>query len=284
MIKQSQLENPNSIGTLIFAFNGDLDYVSIAAANARLIKKNLNIPVTLVTDSPVDDPIFDQVKIIKNHSTNKRTFRWNSGVEMINWKNSGRHSAYELSPYSTTILLDADYFVFTDKLKQILNSDIEITAFDSVYDVSGKNSFAMDQYINFNSLQMYWATVIVFKKSNFVKQVFEFWKQVEENWNHYRVLYNFKSATYRNDFAFTIALNTLQGHINSFCSIPYALPTLNSSHTVDKITKDGTIFLSYPDHKAGKVVKKQTLYCGDLHVMNKSNLSKIYEFTKICTI
>ena len=284
MIEQSRLENPNNIGALIFAFNGDLDYVSIAVANASLIKKNLGIPVTLVTDSPVNNPIFDQVKIMENNSANKRAFRWDSGVELINWKNSGRYCAYELSPYDTTVLLDADYFVFTNKLKQILSVNVDIAAFDSVYDVSGKNSFAIDQYINFNSLQMYWATVVVFNKSDFSKQVFDLWKKVAENWDYYRVLYNFKSATYRNDFAFTIALNTLQGHINSFCSIPYALPTLNSSHTVDKITKDGTIFLSYPDHKAGKVVKKQTLYRGDLHVMNKSNLAKVYEFTKICTI
>jgi len=284
MIKQSQSENPNNIGALIFAFNSDLDYVSIAVANAVLIKKNLNIPVTLITDSPIDNTIFDQVKVVENHSTNKRAFRWDSGVETVNWKNSGRYSAYELSPYDTTVLLDADYFVFTDKLAQILNSNVEITAFDSVYDVSGKNSFEIDRYINFNSLQMYWATVIVFKKSSFVKQVFDLWKQVAENWNHYRVLYNFKSATYRNDFAFTIALNTLQGHVNNFCSIPYALPTLNSSHTVDKISKFGTIFLSYPSHKSGKVVKKQTLYRGDLHVMNKSDLSKIYEFTQNSTI
>ena len=47
------------------------------------------------------------------------------------WKNVDRHLAYELSPYAKTLVMDIDYFCFTDNLKQFLNTDYDFLVPDT---------------------------------------------------------------------------------------------------------------------------------------------------------
>ena len=269
-----------SKGALIFAFNGTIDYVTLAITSAKLIKHFLGIPTTIVTDSPIE---YENTIIVENNSNNTRTFRWNTGTETVNWKNIGRFDAYELSPYDRTLLLDADYLVNSKNLSTVLDSDAEICLFTDVYDVSGIDSFGVDRFINFNSLQMYWATVIVFDKCPYVNSVFELWKSVYNNWDYYKTLYNFKSSTFRNDFAFTIALNTLQGFVNKPVSIPWKLPTLSSMHTIKEF-KNNRFIVEFPHHQTNNVVMHQTLWGSDLHIMNKKSVEYINDIKKNLTI
>ena len=60
-------------GVLIFGHNStDLDYVKMASFSAKLVRKNLLTPVSLITDSEslsttdADLSIFDQIIIDKN--------------------------------------------------------------------------------------------------------------------------------------------------------------------------------------------------------------------------
>lgn len=277
-------EKQSNTGVLIFAFDSEIKYTKIATTNAKLIKKYLDLPVTLVTDSKINDPIFDNIVNVENKFSNRRVFKWHNGVQTVNWKNFGRFDAYNLSPYENTILLDADFIILSDKLLDIISANIEITAFDNAYDISGKNTFSNDYFINHNSLRMYWATVIFFRKTVFVKQVFDLWKKISVDWQYYKKLYNISSQTYRNDFAFTIALNTLQGQVDNFTSMPYDLPTLNSTHCIDYISDSGEIYFSYPTHVNGVIRYKQSMYQGDLHIMNKTDFDKVYEFAKKVTV
>ena len=60
-------EQGKSKGVILFAFNsGSTDYVKIAERTASLMRRNLRLPITLVTDSAVESTNFDDVKIIKN--------------------------------------------------------------------------------------------------------------------------------------------------------------------------------------------------------------------------
>ena len=51
-----------SKGVLIFAYNSSLNYVEMATVAAKLVKKYLDLPVTLVTNSiEVTDRVFDNI-------------------------------------------------------------------------------------------------------------------------------------------------------------------------------------------------------------------------------
>jgi len=273
MIESNELENQNkSEGAVIFAYNsGSIDYVAIAELNAKLIKKHLNIPTTLITDKPVDSTAFEFVIIVENNEINKRTFRWSEGTEEINWRNIGRYDVYDLSPYERTILLDADYIVNSNTLRSAIESESELVAFSDAYDVTGSNTFGVDAYLNFNSLDMYWATVIVFSRTEYVKQVFSLMKSVKENWDHYKNLYNFTHGMYRNDYSFTIAVNTLNGFTNNFNKMPWSLPSLSTQDSVQRI-KNKYFVIQNKGFRGAEPINEIILWHNDLHIMNKKSL------------
>jgi hypothetical protein len=89
-----------TVGALIFAHNNDhIDYVSMARWSAKNIERHLGIPTHIVTDSPVVDV----------DSVNTRWFG-DYDKDMV-WHNQSRVTAYEISPWDHTFVLDADYVV-----------------------------------------------------------------------------------------------------------------------------------------------------------------------------
>jgi len=77
-----------SRGVVLFAKNTDtIDYLAIAHRAERLINHYLDLPVTIIGGE----------SSIKN-----KRYNTDSG-EFEPWNNSGRHAAYELSPYDQTI-------------------------------------------------------------------------------------------------------------------------------------------------------------------------------------
>ena len=101
-----------SRGVVLFAENTDtINYLAIAHRAERLINHYLDLPVTIIGGE----------SSIKN-----KRYNTDSG-EFEPWNNSGRHAAYELSPYDQTILLDSDYLIFDRNLLKIplsLSSDL----------------------------------------------------------------------------------------------------------------------------------------------------------------
>lgn len=276
MNNSNELENQsNSKGVVIFAYNtSDLDYVGLAEVNARLIKKHLNLPTTVITDSDIYSDAFDHVITLENNEVNSRTFKWHNDLQTVNWRNIGRHNIYQLSPYDQTLLIDADYIINSNVLSFLFDSNVELSAFRKCYDVTGKDGFRVDEIINFNSLEMYWATVIYFRKTDYTKAVFDVMANVKENWEYYRVLYNFDRAMYRNDYSFTIAVNAVNGFTNQFTAIPWNLPTLGTDDLVEKITEKKQIVLSFLGYRKNKTARVVTLWSGDLHIMNKKCIDK----------
>jgi hypothetical protein len=103
-----------SRGVLLFAFNSDtVDYFKMAVATAKRANQYLNLPVSVVTDESTDlsqyDYKFDNI-IIQVPNKDNRT------IENNVWINKGRYSAYELSPYDETLVLDTDYLINSDTL------------------------------------------------------------------------------------------------------------------------------------------------------------------------
>ena len=127
-------------------------------------------------------------------------------------------------------------------------------------------------------LEMYWATVIYFDKSNESKCVFEMMKMIQKNYDHYSKLYRFRSSPYRNDYALSIALNTVYGHsIPKSVEIPWSL--MNVEFNTEITLKTPTSWeLKFKRQVENKIIDYRiTTYDQDLHILNKDALFTIID-------
>jgi hypothetical protein len=258
-------------GAILFAHNSPkYDYYSMAVATAKRINHFLRLPVTIVTDEDSVDLTstykFDKTIITVPDKNNKRDW----GI----WINKGRYQAYEFSPYDETLLLDVDYVVNSDKLNK---------TFDLSKDFSCHNraEFFMNPNISQETLGPFsfdtlWATVIMFKKTKKSKQIFECLEMVQKNFNHYANIYGFISDTFRNDYALTLALRLINGHIIPKDNIiPWSLMHLGSNSNTkiyknsdDKFNTEYTVMMDVVTR--GKTRKEYMLIKDmDFHVIDK---------------
>lgn len=257
-------------GALLFAYNTDqIDYVRLAAWTAANIRRHLGIPVALVTDQPTDHE-FDHVVILESQTENRRWFD-DLGSHVI-WKNDTRPLAYDVTPWQKTLVLDVDYIVASDQLKQILDLPVEFLAHRWAFDITGKNDFQGLNYFGDHHMPQWWATVMVFEKCRHAQLIFDSMKMVRDNWTHYRYLYNNHSKSYRNDHALSIALNTVDGHIPRHAAIPWPLASLVPEHALQIIDQDRyrVEFIDTQNKKKWVEISNQ-----DFHAMGKKHLQEI---------
>jgi hypothetical protein len=262
-------------GAILFAFNSPkYDYYAMAEHTAKRINHFLDMPVTIVTDesslASKTDYEFDKTVIIEPDRTNRRDW----GI----WINKGRYQAYELSPYDETLLLDVDYMVNSNKL---------LTCFE-LYDdffCHDTTSFAMypkapQEVLSGYSFNTLWATAIVFKKTQRVKQIFESLEMVQKNFAHYSNIHHFIANTFRNDYGLTLALRLVNGHtLPKQDIIPWNLFHIGKNTTVyansdDEFNTEYTIL--FDNWQRGKIRKEYiTVKDMDFHVMNKDNFVEL---------
>ena len=241
------MKNSNALekskGVVLFASNTEtVDYVKIAKQASRLIEYYLGLPVTILDAK--------STKPNQRYSIDSNKFE--------TWNNSGRSRAYELSPYNTTILLDSDYLVLDDNLKKIIDTttDYKIVRHNEFIDIGNTNT--MGTY----SLPFLWATVVVFEKSNKSKMLFDLVSRIERNYSYYRKLYNIRESNFRNDYAFTIADNILNGYTQDQSNyISWTMKSLGSAPISIKL-QGNQIHVKNKDH--AYVLPKQSL-----HVISK---------------
>jgi hypothetical protein len=252
-------DSAKSRGVVLFAFNTDVDYVEIADRASRLIKHNLNLPVTLITD-PDSKPKFnyDTVIRITNDSNN---FRTNLDNQKTTWRNFGRYLAYELSPYTETILIDSDYLMLDDSLLKLFATEFDYKLMHHNQTPCGASYELMGE----TSLPFVWATVVLFRKTERAKLFFSLVGRVQRNYNYYRSLYNVREGNYRNDYAFAIANCIISGYnLNEDQAIPWTMFTLDQK--IDCIMLTNNFIQVYYDDVA-TVIPYQ-----NIHVMDKDYL------------
>ncbi len=267
-----------SRGAILFAFNSPkFNYYKMAEATAKRVNHFLSMPVTVVTDEnsllEKSNYNFDKTIIVEPDKDNKRN--WGE------WYNKGRYQAYELSPYNETLLLDTDYMVNSDKLLTIFNYYDDFCCHDNV-------NFLMEpglpqEVLSTYSFKTLWATVVAFKKSSRTKQIFECLELVQKNFNYYSNLHGFVPGTYRNDYALTLALRIVNGHIiNKRDIIPWNL--LHTGQKNIQIYRNSEneynteYTLMFDTWKKGKLRKDYiTIKNLDFHVMNKDNFLELIE-------
>ena len=193
-----------SKGVLLFATNTtETDYVRIAELNAKLIKRFMGLPTTIVQG---------------DRGTNRRLV---DGA-VVEWNNGGRCNAYDLSPYDQTLVLDGDYLVFDKNLLKVLDTVKDYAIADKNIYINSTNT--VDTMGSRAISPMLWATAIAFNKTEKTKQMFELVKIIQANYAYYRALYNIEPTNFRNDVAFTIADHIINGYVeNTACRIPWPI-------------------------------------------------------------
>lgn len=263
-----------TLGCVIFAFDGDIAYGPQAVLAARLVKKHLKIPVTLITDcktlDSTDVSVFDSLVVTSIETENTRVL----DNKVILFKNTNRSSAYELSPYDRTLIIDSDFLVQSNCLKPYLESDRDFMICEGMNDLLKRtpNTLLLDPA----SIPMLWATNIIFNKTPEVKAIFELVDHVKAHWSYYGALYKFDTRRFRNDYAFSVACHTLGGF--GVDKVYTALPSPLLFTDKDEIiqVKDQTVSILMD---GGTLVKAEKQ---DIHYMNKFDLlDKLTQLTEL---
>mgnify|MGYP000099950016 FL=1 len=243
-------------GVLIYAFNnGEIDYEAMARWNAKRIKRFLGLETTIISNS--------------EHASagGTRTFE---GVKS-QWLNASRSNAWEDSPYDETIVIDADYIVNSDLLLKLFDSPQGFLIHQTVSDASGRNAFRGQAHFGQLTFPQSWATVFYFNRDQYNKSIFDLVKTIKENYSHFAEIYKFAHKPFRNDYAFSIALGIVDGHIvNPTHSIPWPLATTSTDVKVS--IENDVIHLQYK--KGDRPVKSQVKGL-DIHVMHKKSMEAI---------
>lgn len=222
-----------SKGIVLFGINNSsVDYVQLAVMCAAFIKKNMpGTSVALITDTPSKcahdgknrwalSDYFEHVillpEAVKETFENKRIYRDTRYHTVTDrFRNEARSSVYDLSPYDETLLMDTDYLVCNDTLNLIWGSSEDVminkNAIGLMNDELNHQEFRLSQF----GIKMYWATLIYFKKGPKAKMLFGLVDHIKENWDFYKLTYDFPGSMFRNDYAFSIAIHILNGFVES---------------------------------------------------------------------
>lgn len=272
-------------GVLIFAHNNrQVDYSLLAVISGGLAKKNLNVPVSLVTDAstiewmtefgslPKAKEIFEHIIITDRPNTNN-TRKLNDGNESLTvpFINANRNSAWDLTPYDRTLLIDSDFLIFSDTLSQFWNVEENLLIGHSMNDIGGDRTGYLDRYVSHTGVHMYWATTVMFSKNQETKIFFDLVSHVKNNYKFYSDLYRFNPLQFRNDIAFSVAKHILDGYenINSL-----SLPPVNTIIDKDilcKVSGSKLTFLINDSLDQNKFISMSTTD-RDVHVMNKQSI------------
>jgi hypothetical protein len=261
-------------GAILFAFNTDkYDYYTMAVAAAKRINHFLNLPVTVVTDeNSVQDLnyTFDKTIITVPDKNNKRDW----GM----WINKGRYKAFEFSPYDETLLLDTDYMVNSDKLLKTFDFSKDFCCHDHTEFFMQPN--LPQEMLSPFSFETLWATAVMFKRTKKAEQVFQSLEMIQKNFEHYANIHGFIAATYRNDYALTLALRLVNGHIMQKDNIiPWSLMHIGKNTQVYKNSEnflDTEFTITYDNWQRGKIRKEYiTVKDMDFHIMSKENFMEL---------
>lgn len=242
-----------SKGVVLFAYNTDtVDYELIAKRASQLITHTTGLPVTVITE-------------MNGPQTNTR-LGYAHGTQ---WFNGDRYRAYALSPYDETLLLDSDYLVLDDSLLKILESTVDYTI------MTNNQNFAQSMTGNMGeiSLNYVWATAIAFKKTPRSKLLFELVGRIQNNYGYYSKLYNLRRSNFRNDYAFAIADNIVNGYTPSQ-GIPWTMLTVEKTIKALEFKNNKVIVR---EENTAHVIPKQSIHIIDKLYLQSDSYEEFIE-------
>lgn len=251
-----------SKGFLIFAHNNEeVDYGKIAVCCSLMLKAHCqNNDVCLVTDQGTLDWLreslgremvdyafqhirvldYPRVKFVKA----QRTFRDTVSTEKsLSWFNSTRSTAYELSPFDETIMIDSDLLIQDNAFDLVWGNDEDILINREVLTLEHKKPAIQEIRLDSMGIPMYWATQVYFRKGERAKQLFDLVDHIRERYDYYQYVYEFPGKLFRNDYAFSIAIHIMNGFLENNEIKSFPSDTILSSFDCDDLiaVKEGAL-------------------------------------------
>jgi hypothetical protein len=274
-------------GILIFAHNSrNIDYIRLSIISGLLAKKYLKKPVSLISDKTtlewskesnvfkyVND-IFDKVILTeKPDLDNFRKLSDGSSSDTVPFFNKNRFSAWNLTPYDQTLLIDSDFLIGSDKLNNFWGSGVKISS--AINDACIKDRMMYhDRYISDTGIKMYWATTVMFDRSNESRLFFELVNYIKLNYDYYGDLFRFNTQVYRNDIAFSIAKHIMNGFLENHSNdLPPVLSVIDKDILVD-VNNGLKVLVNNDTLGSYSIGNFKNL---DLHVMNKQSIVKHFD-------
>jgi hypothetical protein len=281
-------------GICFFAYNNDqLDYIKMALVASRYAKKNLKLPVCLITDEGGEsylyesqskeqiNQVFDYIVITndKMKSNRRRHFDSPWTTFAAQFSNSNKHKIFQYSPFEQTLLLDIDYIVKTDVLLKYFDNDHPVCMFDNATTLRNELPSLDERFLYDAGIKMWWSTVVYFNRSDFSKLFFDTWSHVADNYEFYQYLYNFPSKLFRTDYCVSIAVHILAGmqdtqeYLGNFDNT--ALVNMSQKDDIIEAKNDNEwIMLSHNQKEIWKNILVNTSN-QDIHVMNKRAFERV---------
>jgi len=265
-------------GVLIFAQGQDISYIDLAKISAKRVKTFLNLPVSIVVDQVYEDSdeIFDKIIIKESANVQTRVLHDGETSKKIKWLNFDRSSCFDLTPYDETIVIDSDYIINSSHLLNCFDLDSELLLYKNHHHLLNNRYNLEFTFINEFGVPFYWATVFYFKKTAFTKSFFTLIQYIRDNWLYYSLLYQIKDPKFRNDFAFSIAVNLMTLHMKSkqFGFIPGKL-----HYVIDKDeligVKDNSLNFRMVSPDQTNVYSRTSVL--DVHIMNKDSILRVLQ-------
>ena len=287
----------NTRGVLMFAHNNtEIDYFRLAVVNALLVQKNLGIKnVTVVTDPHslkqgektlgkrlIKKAINNIVVVDKDKrfkALNQRLYKDTSHTaKYLPFYNVNRCDAYKISPYDETLLIDVDYLILSDTLNHCWGHNNELMMNWKYQDIMYERKDSTLNRLYDMGITMYWATVVYFRKTEYVESFFNIVSHVKNNPQFYKDLYKWQGTLYRNDYSFSIAAHMMSGFVDK--GIPQLPTTLYKSFDTDDIHSaiDENTIVMYLEKPRSPGDFMLTKWQGvDLHIMNKWAINRVSE-------
>ena len=271
-------------GVLLFAHNSkDVDYAMLAIISGGLAKKNLNVPVSLVTDSSTVEwmkasnnyetaqQIFDQIILTDRPITeNRRKLHDGNASSDIPFINANRYSAWNLTPYDRTLLIDVDFLILSNRLSEYWDCEEDIMISKSINDISLQKRIGYhDRYISDTGVHLYWATTVMFTKNEKSRVLFNLVKSIKDDYQLYGDIYSFNTRQYRNDIAFSIEKHILDCFNTDFTNcLPPVMSAIDKDVLADVIDDRLLILINENANNFTALTVKGT----DVHIMNKQSV------------
>ena len=270
---------------LIARNNKEIDYVKQAAFLAKRVEKYLQLPTTLITDN-VDyieknnlENVFDKVitpEVAQSYTIKK----YRDGLiyqNSLEFKNTDRSHVYDLTPYDETLILDTDLIISDSVFKNCFTQKSNLMMYSDAFELSSWRDLNEFKYITDAGPKFYWATAVFFRKSKETEIFFNLVKHIQENWIHYKKIYQIVSPVFRNDFAFSIAAHIMNGYTNNdfVKEMPGTLYFTTDRDEVVEIKDDSFLFLVEKENQCEHFpvrIKGKTV-----HIMNKYSLGRVID-------
>jgi len=282
----------------MFAHNNEeIDYLKLATINAYLIKQNCDVhDITVVTNQHSYDYTVGELgkEFVHNAISNivitekdknfkradNRLYKDTSHTSKpLPFYNVDRCDAYKISPYDETLLIDADYLILSNNLNSCWGHNNELMMNWSYQDIMSERDDPTLKRLSPSGITMYWATVVYFRKTDFVEQFFKTVEHVRDNREYYQDVYKWPGNLYRNDYSFSVAAHMMGGFVDKGIEqlpVPHLYKTFDTDDVHSAPSKNELVFYLEKPRSLGDFIlcKWRGL---DVHVMNKWAINRVSE-------